>query len=265
MALRCHHCGATAPPARRCPACGSVRIRYLGGGTERVEEQVRLRFPDLRVARLDRDIAERRGAAAAVIDALSDGRLDVLVGTSLVTKGLDVPGVVLVGVISADIALTLPDERAAERTWQLLAQAVGRAGRGDRPGRAIIQTYLPEHPAIRAVAEGDSTTFVEEELERRRRFGTPPFGRLVRLTVALPDRAKAESEAARMADRLRIRASGPVRDAGTSVLGPVPAYIARRAGRWRFHVVLRGRRPLDVLDGDPGAPWSVDVDPESLL
>lgn len=265
MALRCHHCGATAPPARRCPACGSVRIRYLGGGTQRVEEQVRVRFPRLRVGRLDRDVAERRGAAAAVLDAFSEGRLDVLVGTSLVTKGLDVPGVVLVGVVSADIALTLPDERAAERTWQLLAQAVGRAGRGDRPGRAIIQTYLPDHPAIRAVAEGDSATFVEEELERRRRFGTPPFGRLVRLTVALPDRTAAETAATRMVERLRARASGPAKDARVSVLGPVPAYVARRAGRWRFHVVLRGQRPLEVLDGDPGAPWSVDVDPESLL
>jgi primosomal protein N' (replication factor Y) len=265
MALRCHHCGATAPPARRCPACGSVRIRYLGGGTERVEEQVRLRFPDLRVGRLDRDIAERRGGAAAVVDAFTDGRLDVLVGTSLVTKGLDIPGVVLVGVVSADIALTLPDERAAERTWQLLAQAVGRAGRGDRPGRAIIQTYLPDHPAIRAVADRDPSAFVDEELERRERYGTPPFGRLVRLTVALPDRSAAESEATRMAERLRERATGPAISAGVSVLGPVPAYIARRAGRWRFHVVLRGRRPLEVLMGDPGAPWSVDVDPESLL
>lgn len=265
MALRCHHCGATAPPARRCPACSSVRIRYLGGGTERVESQVRVRFPALRVARLDRDVAERRGAAAAVLDAFAEGRVDVLVGTSLVTKGLDVPGVVLVGVISADIALTLPDERAAERTWQLLAQAVGRAGRGDRPGRAIIQSYLPDHPAIRAVAEGDASAFVAEELERRERFGTPPFGRLVRLTVALPERPAAEAAATRMAERLRARAAGPARDARVSVLGPVPAYVARRAGRWRFHVVLRGQRPLEVLDGDPGAPWSVDVDPESLL
>jgi primosomal protein N' (replication factor Y) len=265
MALRCHHCGATAPPARRCPACGSVRIRYLGGGTERVEEQVRLRYPDLRVGRLDRDVAERRGAATAILDAFAEGRIDVLVGTSLVTKGLDVPGVVLVGIVSADIALTLPDERAAERTWQLLAQAVGRAGRGQRKGRAIIQTYLPDHPAIRAVADGDAAAFVDEELDRRQRFGTPPFGRLVRLTVALPDRSAAEAEAVRMAERARARATGAARDARVTVLGPVPAYVARRAGRWRFHVVLRGQRPLEVLEGDPGAPWSVDVDPESLL
>ncbi len=265
MALRCHHCGASAPPARRCPRCASVRIRYLGGGTERVEHEVRVRFPDLRVGRLDRDVAERRGAAAAVLDAFAAGALDILVGTSLVTKGLDIPGVTLVGVVSADIALTLPDERAAERTWQLLAQAVGRAGRGDRPGRAIIQSYLPEHPAIMAVVSGDASPFIEEELARRREVGSPPFGRLVKLTVALEDRARAEAEAERMAQRLRSAAADRSDPGAVTVLGPVPAYIVRRAGRWRFHVVLRGVAPLAALGGDPGSPWSVDVDPESLL
>ncbi len=265
MALRCHHCGATAPPARRCPACGSPRIRYLGGGTERVEHEVRARFPELRVSRLDRDVAERRGAAAAVIDDLVAGHTDVLVGTSLVTKGLDVPQVTLVGVVSADVALTLPDERAAERTWQLLAQAAGRAGRGDQPGRAIIQTYLPEHPAIRAVADGDPRTFVEAELEQRRRFGSPPFGRLVKLTVALPEHDQALAEARRFTAELRARAAAEGGPPSVTVLGPVPAYVARRAGRWQFHVVLRGPHPIGLLGGDPGAPWSVDVDPESLL
>jgi len=263
MALRCHHCGATAAVARRCPACGSARIRYLGGGTERVEREVGVRLPDLRVARLDRDVVERRGEAARIVDAFTDGELDVLVGTSLVTKGLDVPETTLVGVVSADIALTLPDERAAERTWQLLAQAVGRAGRGARPGRALIQTYLPDHPAIVAVAEGDARPFVEAELDRRRRFGSPPFGRLVKLTAATEDRAEAESVARRLAEELRERAV--VQGRRVSVLGPVPAYVARRAGRWRFHVVLRGDDPLGLLGGDPGMPWSVDVDPESLL
>jgi primosomal protein N' (replication factor Y) (superfamily II helicase) len=263
MALRCHHCGATAPLAKRCPACASPRIRYLGGGTERVEEEVRARLPELRVGRLDRDVVERRGAASRVIDAFTGGELDVLVGTSLVSKGLDVPEVTLVGVVSADIALNLPDERAAERTWQLLAQAVGRAGRGTRPGRAIVQTYQPEHPAIVAVQDGDPAPFIEAELDRRRTYGSPPFGRLIKLTVALEDREEAEAEARAMIERLRARAGEAGRD--VVVLGPVPAYVARRGGRWRFHVVLRGRDPAAALEGDPGAPWSVDVDPESLL
>lgn len=263
MGLRCHHCGATAPVARRCPACDSARIRYLGGGTERVEREVAIRNPGLRVARLDRDVSERRGAAERVVDDFTAGRIDVLVGTSLVTKGLDIPEVTLVGVISADVALSLPDERAAERTWQLLIQAIGRAGRGDRPGRAIIQTYLPEHPVIQAVASGDPTELIEDELDRRRRFGAPPYGRIVKLTVAHEDHATAERLARELADRLRERSVVEARR--TDVLGPVPAYVARRGGRWRIHVILRGADPLGLLGEDPGPPWSVDVDPESLL
>ena len=259
--LRCHHCGRATPLATRCPSCGSPRIRYLGGGTERVEREVRANHPRLRVARLDRDVAERRGAAARVVDAFAAGQTDVLVGTSLVAKGLDVPAVTLVGVVSSDVALNLPDERAAERTYQLLSQAVGRAGRGDRPGRAILQTYQPDHPVIRAVAGGEGETFYAQELALRRRFGSPPFGRLVKLTIALPDRDAAEREGEAMAERLRGRAG----DHGTTVLGPAPAYIARRNDRWRYNLVLRGTDPVGALGGDPGPPWSVDVDPESLL
>lgn len=261
--LRCHHCGTAAPMAARCPACASPRIRHLGGGTERVEREVRERFPWLRVGRLDRDVVERKGAAERVIDAFTHGRLDVLVGTSLVTKGLDIPEVTLVGVVSADVALNLPDERAAERTYQLLAQAVGRAGRGERPGRAIIQSYQPDHPAVRAVAIGDGAAFYDAELAVRERFGSPPFGRLVKLTVALPDGEAAEREATAMAERLRARAAE--RGVRIAVVGPAPAFIRRRAGRWRWNLVLRGDAPADLLDGGVAAPWSVDVDPESLL
>ncbi|MCU0477404.1 MAG: primosomal protein N' [Chloroflexi bacterium] len=263
MTLRCHHCGAAAPMASRCPACRSPRIRYLGGGTERLEAEVRDRFPGLRVARLDRDVVERRGAAERVVDAFSDGRLDVLVGTSLVTKGLDIPEVTLVGVVSADVALTLPDERAAERTYQLLTQAIGRAGRGDRAGHAIVQTYQPEHPAIRAVVTGDASAFYDAELAARERFGAPPFGATIKLTVGLEDPEAARTAGREMAERLRARA----RDRGiaAAVAGPAPAYVPRRAGRWRFNVVLRATEPRAVLDDDPGPPWSVDVDPESLL
>jgi primosomal protein N' (replication factor Y) len=261
--LRCHHCGRATPLATRCPNCRSPRIRYLGGGTQRVEEEVRRRFPDLRAGRLDRDVVERRGAAERVIDAFATGRLDILVGTTLVTKGLDIPAVTLVGVVSADIALNLPDERAAERTYQLLAQAAGRAGRGDRPGLAIIQTYQPDHAAIRAVADDDGAAFYDSELALRRRFGSPPFGRLVKLTVGIVDRDAAERDAAAMADRLRDRARERGQD--VVVLGPAPAYIARRADRWRWNIVLRGPDPATLLDGGLEPPWSVDVDPETLL
>jgi primosomal protein N' (replication factor Y) len=263
MTLRCHHCGRAIPLATRCPACRSPRIRYLGGGTERLEREVRTRLPGLRVGRLDRDVVERRGAAERIVDAFAEHRLDVLVGTSLVAKGLDVPGVVLVGIVSADVALNLPDERAAERTFQLLRQAVGRAGRGDRPGLALIQTYQPAHPVIVAIRDRNPAAFYEEELALRRRFGSPPFGRVVKLTVALPDRAAAEREGLRLAAELSQRAAD--RGAGIAVVGPAPAYIARRADRWRWNVVLRGQDPVALLDGGLDAPWSVDVDPESLL
>jgi primosomal protein N' (replication factor Y) len=261
--LRCHHCGRATPLATRCPNCRSPRIRYLGGGTQRVEDEVRRAFPELRVGRLDRDVVERRGAAERVVDAFADGRLDVLVGTTLVTKGLDIPNVTLVGVVSADVALNLPDERAAERTYQMLAQAAGRAGRGGRPGRAIVQTYQPDHPAIQAVVRDDAAAFYDAELELRRRFGSPPFGRLVKLTLGVVDREAAERDAVAEAERLRGRARE--RGLAVTVVGPAPAYIARRADRWRWNIVLRGDDPVTLLDGVPEPPWSVDVDPESLL
>ena len=252
--LRCHHCGATAPLARRCPACGSPRIRYLGAGTERLEAEVRDRYPALRVARLDRDVVRHKGAAERVLDAFTDGEVDVLVGTSLVTKGLDVPGVVLVGVVSADVALNLPDERAAERTYQLLRQAVGRAGRGDRPGRAIIQTYQPDHPAMVAAAGGDPEAFYAAELAQRRLFGAPPFGRVIKLTVALADRDAAEAEARRMAAALRAACRGGGerhRRAGARAGLPGPAgrpvaLPARAPGNGpRRHPGRRPRRPVE--------------------
>jgi primosomal protein N' (replication factor Y) len=206
---------------------------------------------------------ERRGAAARVLDAFAGGRVDVLVGTSLVTKGIDIPSVTLVGIVSADVALNLPDERAAERTFQLIAQAIGRAGRGARPGHAIIQTYLPDHPAIRAVATGSPEAFYDAELELRRRFGSPPFGRLLKVTLAMADRGEAERVADEFAGRLRARAA--TAGSGITVAGPAPAYIARRADRWRYNVVVRGADPVAFLGEPPGPPWSVDVDPESLL
>ena len=183
----------------------------------------------------------------------------MLVGTQLVAKGLDLPNVTLAAVIAADVTLNLPDYRAAERTFQLLAQVAGRAGRGPRPGRVIFQTYAPDHFAIRAAARVDPEAFADEELPRRRLLGYPPSGVLARLLIADPDRARAQmrGEAAATA----------VRTPGVEVLGPLPAYVARRAGRWRMQVVLRAadeRQRAEALARVP-AGVAIDVDPESLL
>jgi primosomal protein N' (replication factor Y) len=258
-ALRCHHCGRTAPPPEQCPSCGSARIRYFGAGTQRVEAELRALRPDLRVARLDSDALAARRAFEAVYDDFREGRTDVLVGTQLAAKGLDLPSVVLAAVIAADVTLNLPDYLAPERTFQLLAQVAGRAGRGPQEGRVVIQTYAPDHYAVRAAARMDVDGFADEELPRRRLLGYPPSTVLARLLVADPDRPRAEARAAAAADAVAVD--------GVEVHGPLPAYVVRRAGRWRFQVVLRAPTTelrLQALERVP-AGVAIDVDPESLL
>jgi primosomal protein N' (replication factor Y) (superfamily II helicase) len=257
--LRCHHCGRSAMPPDRCPRCASARIRYFGAGTQRVEAEVRSRFPSLRIGRLDSDaIAVRRGFES-VYDDLRDGRLDVLVGTQLAAKGIDLPSVTVAAVVAADVTLNLPDYRAAERTFQLLAQVAGRAGRGPMPGRVFFQTYTPDHYAVRAAAALDVDGFADEELMRRRLLGYPPFGVLARLVISDGDRGRAEQRGRDCA--------AAVATSDVEVLGPLPAYVARRANRWRFQVVLRApdvAARLAALERVP-AGVAIDVDPESLL
>jgi len=257
--LRCHHCGRTAATPERCPVCKSSRIRYFGVGTQRVEAELAARLPHLRVARLDSDALAVRRGFEAIYDDFRDGRVDVLVGTQLAAKGLDLPSVTLVGVMAADVTLNLPDYLAPERTFQLLAQVAGRAGRGFMPGRVLIQTYAAEHYAVRAAARLDVDGFADEELRRRRLLGYPPASLLARLMVADPDRAAAE--------RRGRDAAAAVSTPEVEVLGPLPMYVARRAGRWRFQVILRARDErarLTALERVP-AGVAIDVDPASLL
>jgi primosomal protein N' (replication factor Y) len=257
--LRCHHCGRTARPPEKCPNCGSGRIRYFGAGTQRVEAELRSRFPKLRVSRLDSDALAARRGFEAIYDDFRDGRVDVLVGTQLAAKGLDLPSVTLAAVIAADVTLNLPDYLAPERTFQLLAQVAGRAGRGELPGRVLIQTYAASHYAIRAAARLDVDGFADEELPRRRLLGYPPASVLARLLVADPDRGRAEARGREAVAAVSVE--------GVEVHGPLPSYVPRRAGRWRFQVVLRAvneARRAAALGLVP-AGIAIDVDPESLL
>jgi primosomal protein N' (replication factor Y) len=257
--LRCHHCGRRAPVPQSCPECRSPRIRYFGAGTQRVEAEVRTRFPGLRVGRLDSDTMDRRRGFEAIYDDFRDGRLDVLIGTQLAAKGLDVPTVTLVAVVAADVTLHLPDFRAAERTFQMVAQVAGRAGRGPNPGRVIVQTYAPDHPAIVAAVQLDPDAFAASERPRRQVLGYPPFTHLARLLVADADRQRGEARATAVAELVQVP--------GVEVNGPLPSWVPRRAGRWRWQIVIRAVNPNDrqaALERVP-AGIGIDVDPESLL
>lgn len=271
--LACHYCGHGEPVPSTCPACRGSRIRYFGTGTQRVEDAARQLFPGARVLRMDVDTTATKGAHERIYYQFLRGEADILVGTQMVAKGWDVGGVTLVGVISADTALHLPDFRAAERTFQLLAQVAGRAGRGPGGGEVIVQTYSPEHYSIQAAARHDYGAFYRQELAAREALGYPPFGHLVRLVAAHPAREVAERAARRLA--AAAVAAGARPDGGdVQLLGPAPAPVGRLHGRYRWHLALKGRRREAVAAlarSLAGAARSeearviVDMDPFSML
>ncbi len=267
-ALLCHYCGKREPAPATCPVCRSASIRYFGIGTERVEAAVKRQFPQARVLRWDRDTARTRHVHEQLLRAFSERRADILVGTQIIAKGLDLPAVTLVGVVSADVALFLPDFRASERAFQLLTQVAGRAGRGALAGRVLVQTFNPEHFCVQAAAAHDYHTFYEAEASARGRFGYPPFRRFVKYTFAHADRYTAQIEATVLAERLErlIR----VHDLPeTDLVGPAPAFMERLRGVYRWQLILRSPDPRPILgtlaSADLSRGWSVDVDPASTL
>jgi primosomal protein N' (replication factor Y) len=263
--LICHHCHRSRRVPERCPQCQSPRIRFLGVGTEKVEEEAGRTFPGARLLRWDRDVTRRRGSHERILMRFLAHEADILIGTQMIAKGLDMPAVTLVGVISADVGLNLPDYRSGERTFQLLEQVAGRAGRGPRGGRVIIQTYTPHHYAIEAAARHDYDAFYEHEVSLRRRLGYPPFGRLARLVFAHTNATHAQEQALRLAAALRRECD--VRGIpNLDVLGPAPALVPRVRGRYRWQITLRGGDPAELL-GELPFPlgWTVDIDPVSLL
>jgi primosomal protein N' (replication factor Y) len=274
-ALACHHCQFHRRPPARCEGCQGPALEAYGVGTERIEAALRGAYPNVAVERLDRDVAQRAGAQRRILKSWHDGTIDVLVGTQMVSKGHDVPGVTLVAVLLADQSLNVPDFRAAERTFQLLVQVAGRAGRGDRPGRVIVQTLRPTHPSLVAAATHDYAGFIAGELARRRALGYPPFTRLVLVRLDGKAEAAVEQTAQALGDRLRTHARRlGLGDA--AVLGPAPPAVERLRGRHRRQLLLRhadvrGLRALArvarAIDADgpsKGVRVLVDVDPVSM-
>jgi primosomal protein N' (replication factor Y) (superfamily II helicase) len=268
--LLCHYCGRVEPVRQICPQCKSPSLEGLGSGTERVESQVRERFPGARVARLDRDTADSgRGRVEEVLSQVQRGELDILIGTQMVTKGHDFGNVTLVGILQPDQGIHLPDFRAAERTFQLMEQVAGRAGRGERPGRIVVQTWCPDHPAIRFLVRHDYEGFVRDELERREAAQYPPYVRMVVLRLDGKDAGQVSAAADAVARHARAVAGGSVQ-----VLGPSEAPIPRLRGRARFQVWLSGAdrarlfivsRATQRMSLPRGVRLEVDVDPQSVL
>jgi primosomal protein N' (replication factor Y) len=261
--LMCHTCGYHRQVPKRCPQCGGHQIRQLGTGTEKVEQMVREHFPKARTLRWDAETTRKKGAHERILTQFTNQQADILIGTQMLAKGLDLPLVTLVGVILAEVGLNLPDYRATERTFQVLTQVAGRAGRSPLGGRVILQTYEPENYAIQTAAHHDYAGFYEQEIAYRRELRYPPFTRLVRLEYRHHDPRKAEESAQQMAGVLR----GWIRGEGSSIdmIGPVPCFFSRLYGRYRWHIILRGPDPIRMLRNRQLPDWIVEVDPPSLL
>ena len=262
--LRCHRCGYTRKMLVKCPHCSSDQIRAYGLGSEKVETEAIAQFPTARVLRWDWETTRQKDAHEIILGHFAAHRADILVGTQMLAKGLDLPLVTLVGIVLADVGLNLPDPFAAERTFSLLTQVAGRAGRSALGGRVVLQTFQPEHYAIQSASRHDYAGFYARELEERRKLGYPPFSRLVRLEYRAFDPAKAEAEARALAARLSKDILTEAR-LQTDFIGPVPCFFAKVGGWYRWQIVLRGPDPASLLRGKSLANWRVEVNPVSLL
>jgi primosomal protein N' (replication factor Y) len=262
--LNCHYCGYKRKLPTTCPQCGGNRIRQYGTGTEKVEAEVQALFPKARTLRWDFETTRQKGAHDIILGHFVNHHADVLIGTQMIAKGLDLPLVTLVGVVLADVGLSLPDMRSPERTFQVLTQVAGRAGRSPLGGQVILQTFLPENYVIRAASKHDYQAFYQQELEYRRELHYPPFSQLVRLEYRHRDPQRAEEMAHTMAGLVK---SWLVEENlhETELVGPVPCFFSRMGGLYRWQLVLRGPNPASMLRGRNLGDWRVEVNPPSLL
>jgi primosomal protein N' (replication factor Y) len=263
--LICHRCRYSTPVSPSCPQCSRRYLRFLGIGTQRVEEEVRHFFPEARLLRWDRDVITRRYAHEELLKKFRDHKADVLIGTQMIAKGLDLPQVTLAGIINADTGLNFPDFRSGERTFQLLCQVAGRAGRGVKAGKVIIQTYSPDNYTIEAAAKHDYLGFYHKEIDYRRRYNYPPFSQLVRLVYSHTNEELCHREAERV-HRLILDEKARKGIIDFNVIGPVPTFAFRARGRYRWQLFLRGpdsTRMLSQLTLPRG--WTIDVDPVGMV
>ena len=271
---KCHYCGFSIPSTARCPECLGGNIRLLSSGTEKVEETVRTIFPQARVARMDRDTTNAKGSIVKMLKELRERRIDILIGTQMVAKGHDFPGITLVGILCADLSLNFPDFRAGERTFQLISQVAGRAGRGDVPGRVVLQTFNPGHFAVEMAERQDFLAFFEMEIDIRRSLGYPPFTRMIQMRIEGKDPKSVIERAQLMGNRFREEHT--VRKGAIRILGPIEAAISRIAGYHRWQIVLMGSRLIDLKKtlrnaleaagrATGGVRTVIDVDPYDML
>jgi primosomal protein N' (replication factor Y) len=269
----CHYCDHHVPAPTTCPECKFAGLRYAGLGTQKLEAEVRARFPDAACLRMDTDSMRRPGSHEKALTEFREGRVRILLGTQMIAKGLDFPNVTLVGVVNADTALHLPDFRAAERTFQLVTQVAGRTGRGLRGGHVLVQTLSPDAPAIQAALRHDYAAFAAEELPHREALGYPPFGALLRIVVRGPQQRATQGAADELAARLRAEAKE--KGAAMRILGPAPAPMAKLRGNFRFQVQMQSA-DRDVLRDTvrvasvglklpEGILWTADIDPLDMM
>jgi primosomal protein N' (replication factor Y) len=271
---KCHLCGHLLISDIRCPDCGTGKIRNLGFGTEKIESMLKTLFPDARVARMDQDSTARKGSTLAILRQIRNRTVDIIVGTQMLAKGHDFPAITLVGVICADLSLSLPDFRASERTFQLLAQVAGRAGRGAEPGRVIMQTFNPDHFTIKAARNQDYLEFFNQETPFRKALMYPPFSRMIQLKISGKNADKTRDHARLAADILaRLNTLEPQ----AQILGPIEAAIQKISSRYRWQILIKGlyseniSRMVSAMVRDPAiqkvksVSIAIDVDPYSLL
>src|SRR4029077_8585763 len=268
---RCHYCNYTARVPTKCAVCAAPYLEQAGFGTERVEAEVKRLCPSARVARLDRDAIRPKGALNSLLTRFRQGEIDVLVGTQMIAKGHDFPRVTLVGVVSADVGLGLSDFRASERTFQLLTQVAGRAGRGEQPGEAIVQTIYPDHYSVRLACRQDYPAFFDRELRFRKAMRYPPVVSLINAVVRARTFAAAMNDAADVVQRLRDTVSG---GSDVRVLGPAPPPLGKLRGEFRAQLLIKGTNRKQIREALQSALADrpelqrrvvVDIDPLSVL